>query len=308
MARNDLPHPATATFADATAARDYVMSRPGAVVVKADGLSAGKGAIVTSSIDEAFDAIDDILVRGSLGRAGSRVVIEDRISGREVSVHAFSDGRAFRSMPLSCDHKAVFDGNIGPNTGGMGVFSPPGWLDAGLGLWIEAGVTGRTIAGMAAEGRPFRGVLYPQVMVTESGPQMIEFNARFGDPETQALLVRLESDLLEIALACVKGNLDAVDVRWTEGASVCVVLASGGYPGAYATGLPIHGLDSLDDGVYAFHAGTKREAVAVLTNGGRVLGITATGPDLESARALAYANVERIHFDGMHYRRDIGAN
>ena len=247
------------------------------------------------------------MVQRLLGDAGARVVIEERISAREVSGHAFSDGKTVVPMPLSCDHKTVFEGGRGPNTGGMGVYSPPWWADDSLDAAIRDNVLLPAVRGMAADGVPFKGILYPGVFSTPDGPLVFEFNARFGDPEAQSLLVRLDSDLLAIVWACANGTLDQVDVRWSTDASVCVVMASNGYPGSYATGLPISGLEDVDPDVVVFHAGTRREAEGrVVTAGGRVLGVTAKGSTLEDARRKAYANVERISFEGAHYRRDIG--
>jgi len=303
MRRHAVPHTPTKSFDDSEAAKAYVRGARGALVVKADGLAVAKGAIVTSTTEEALAAIDELR---ALGEAGKRLTIEPRVMGREVSGHGFSDGGTIAVMPLSCDHKAVFDGNRGPNTGGMGVYSPPWWASPALSDEITQQVLERLVRGMAAEGAPFRGVVYPGVFVTDEGLQVFECNARFGDPETQALLVRLESDLLEIVMACLDGKLSQVRVAWSERPSVVVVMASSGYPGAYSTGVPIHGLDAVDSDVVIFHAGTRRrEDGALVTAGGRVLGVTATGPTLEAARAKAYDNVARISFDGAHYRRDI---
>lgn len=238
MARHNFPHPRTERFSDVGAARDYVRSRERQVVVKASGLAAGKGAIVTSTKEEALAALEDLMVARSLGDAGETVIVMDRIRGPETSAHAFSDGKTVVSMPLSCDHKAVYDGNVGPNTGGMGVYSPPPWVSPAVEGEIRTRVTEPTIAAMATEGRPFKGVLYPGIMVTEQGIQVFEFNARFGDPEAQALLPRLNSDLLDIVWACVNGTLHEVKVEWGNEASVCVALASGGYPISYRTGFP----------------------------------------------------------------------
>jgi phosphoribosylamine--glycine ligase len=309
MVRYAIPMSTSARFDDFDAARAYVESRARDVVVKADGLAAGKGAIVTSSPAEAVEALRDLMVRGTLGASGRTVVIEDKLEGRETSAHAFSDGRTVAHMPFSCDHKPVFDGNRGPNTGGMGVYSPPGWLPETTAEQIRRDVTEAAVRAMAAEGVPYRGVLFPGLMITAEGPRVIEFNARFGDPEAEALLPRLESDLLEIMLACCDGTLDRVDVRWRDDASVTVMLASGGYPGAYETGKRIDGLDDVDADVLVFHAGTRRaDDGSIVTAGGRVLGITATGATVADARAAAYRNVARISFEGMHYRRDIGAS
>ncbi len=304
MQRHGVPHTRTQVFDDVAAARAYVRAAQTQVVVKADGLAVGKGAIVTSTTDEALAAIDEL---HALGDAGKRLTIEERITAREVSGHGFSDGKTLAPMPLSCDHKTVFDNGKGPNTGGMGVYSPPWWAAAGLQGEITSRVLQPLVRAMASEGTPFRGILYPGVFVNESGIQVFECNARFGDPEAQALLVRLNTDLLEIVSAAVRGRLSEVQVKWSDEASVCVVMASGGYPGSYATGLPITGLEDVDEDVVVFHAGTRqREDGTLVTAGGRVLGVTATGPTLAAARLKAYANVARIHFEGAHYRRDIG--
>ncbi|MDE3094550.1 MAG: phosphoribosylamine--glycine ligase [Chloroflexota bacterium] len=309
MRRHGVPMGAAARFDDFEAARAYVESRAGDVVVKADGLAAGKGAIVTDSHEEAIDALRGLLVEGALGAAGRTVVIEDRLAGREVSAHAFSDGQHIVHMPFACDHKAVYDGDIGPNTGGMGAYSPASWLRDDVAATVRREVTERTVAALAAEGAPYRGVLFPGLMITAGGPRVLEFNCRFGDPETEVLLPRLESDLLEIMVACADGTLDGVDVRWTDEAAVTVMLASGGYPGAYETGKPIDGLGDVDGDALVFHAGTKVDAAGrIVTNGGRVLAVTATAPTVPQAREKAYRNVARIRFDGMHYRRDIGAS
>ena len=303
MQRHGIPHTRTETFADPDAARAYVRDARGPVVVKADGPAVGKGAIVTSTVDEALAAIDEL---SALGESGRVLTVEDRVTGREVSGHAFSDGMTIAPMPLSCDHKAIFDGNQGPNTGGMGVYSPPWWASDTLQAEVTAHVLQPLAGAMAAEGRPFTGIIYPGVFVNPDGLQVFECNARFGDPETQALLVRLESDLLDIVWACVNGDLAKADVRWSSRPSVCVVMASGGYPGAYRTGLPITGIQDVDPDVMVFHAGTRRDGNGrLVTAGGRVLGVTATGDTLQEARRKAYANVERIQFEDAHYRSDI---
>ncbi len=309
MRRHGIPMGEAARFDDFDAARAYVESRRCDVVVKADGPAVGKGTVVPASRDEAIAVLRSMLVDGDMGDAGRAVVIEDMLVGRETSAMAFSDGKTVAHMPFSCDHKPVFDGNVGPNTGGMGVYSPPSWLDASTAATIRRDVTEAAVRAMAGEGTPFKGVLYPGLFVTADGPRVIEFNARFGDPECEALLPLLESDLLEIILACTTGTLDLVDVRWSGDASITVMLASGGYPGAYESGKPISGLDNVDADIIVFHAGTKRDAGgAFVTNGGRVLGVTATAPTMGEARGKVYRNIERIHFDGMYYRTDIGAS
>lgn len=308
MARHGIPTPPFAVFDGFAAARDYVEAQGGPLVVKADGLAKGKGAIVCDNAEAAITALEAIMLRREFGAAGDRVVIEQRLAGREVSAHAFTDGRTVVHLPFSCDHKRIFDDDRGPNTGGMGAYSPADWLDPASAEAIQRQVTEAAVRAMADEGRPFQGVLYPGIMVTDDGPQVIEFNCRLGDPEAQVLLPRLESDLLEILWACANGKLRDVEVRWSDDACVGVVLASGGYPGDYGTGFGIEGLDELDEGVLVFHAGTKRrDDGALATGGGRVLTIVAAGPTMEAARAKAYASIERVRFEGLYYRRDIGA-
>jgi phosphoribosylamine---glycine ligase len=308
MQSHGIPTAAFGTFDSFDEAAAFVRAHQGPLVVKADGLAAGKGAVVTSSKEEALATLEEMLLRSVFGDAGRRVVVEERLQGREVSAHAFTDGRAVVSMPLSCDHKPVFDGDQGPNTGGMGAYSPPHWLDRATEEWIDQHVTRATVQAMSKEGRPYRGVLYPGLMMTADGPRVLEYNCRFGDPETQVLLPRLKTDLLEVLQAVANNRLEGTVVEWSEDACVGVVLASGGYPGSYETGFPIEGLDEVDADVQVFHAGTKRrEDGVVVTAGGRVLTVVATGATLSAAREKAYRNVRHIRFQGVHYRRDIGA-
>jgi phosphoribosylamine--glycine ligase len=309
MQRHGIPMSRSASFRDFAAARSYVEAQPGNVVVKADGLALGKGSVVTSSHEEAIGVLRSLLVDGALGDSGTTVVVEERLEGVETSAMAFTDGRTIAHMPFSCDHKAVFDGNQGPNTGGMGAYSPPSWLVPSVADEIRRCITERAVHAMAAEGRAFSGVLFPGIMITDDGPRVIEYNARFGDPEAEVLLPRLESDLLEITHAVATGTLDRVDVRWNDHAAVTVMLASSGYPGAYVTGKPIHGLEDLDPDIIVFHAATARNSDAqFVTNGGRVLAVTAVARTFGEARAKVYANISRISFEGMHYRTDIGAS
>ncbi|RLC58402.1 MAG: phosphoribosylamine--glycine ligase, partial [Chloroflexi bacterium] len=284
-------------------------ANPGPIVVKADGLAAGKGVFVCDTTEEALAAVDAMMGADALfGESGSTVVIEDRLSGREVSAHAFSDGTTVAPMPFACDYKRARDADEGPNTGGMGAYSPPQWLDEALEPYIHERITEATIAAMREEGSPYAGVLYPGVMITDDGPRVLEFNCRLGDPEAQVLLPRLQSDLLDICWAVANGTLSECDIRWATDAAVGVVVASGGYPDDYETGYTISGLGSLDEGVHVFHAGTVAgNDGEVLTSGGRVLTVVATAPTLTEARSKAYRNVQRIHFTNAYYRRDIAA-
>jgi len=306
MARARIPTSASRTFEDADAASAYVRDLGGPVVVKADGLALGKGVTVCDTTEEAIAAIDAAMRDGAFGVAGSRVVIEERMYGRETGGHAFSDGITVRHMPFSCDHKRIFDGNVGPNTGGMGVYAPPSWLTPGTAEEIRTAVTQRAITAMAEMGRPFAGVLYPGIMVTEAGPRVFEINARFGDPEAQVLLPKLRTDLLAILDACAHQRLADLEVEWDDRASVGVVMASEGYPGPTITGRLIEGIADVDEDVQVFIAGAKRVDGRLLTSGGRVLCVVAQADTMEAAQAKAYDNVARIHFEGAQYRRDIG--
>ena len=274
-------------------------------IIKADGLAAGKGVTVTDDPVEARRAIAAALEERAFGPAGARVLLEERMTGREASAHAFSDGATAVPMAYACDYKRVFDDDVGPNTGGMGAYSPPGFVDDAMAEQVRRTMIEPTIRAMAEAGTPYRGTLYPGLMLTDAGPRVVEYNCRFGDPETQVLMLRLDSDLLAIMLAVVEGRLSETEIRWKENAAVGVVMASGGYPGPYQTGYPIEGLDRLDEGVQVFHAGTKLDGGRVVTAGGRVLTVAAAGATLAEARARVYDKVERISFPVMHYRRDI---
>ena len=304
-----IPTAAARTFDDVDGALAYAEERTGRAglppVVKADGLAAGKGVTVAADLAEARDAIAAAMAGEAFGEAGRRVVLEERMTGREVSAHAFADGETAVPMVYACDYKRIGDGDRGPNTGGMGVYSPPGFVDDALAEQIHRTIVAPTIRAMAARGAPYRGTLYPGLMITDAGPRVVEYNCRFGDPEAQALMPRLESDLLAIMLAVVNGRLADVDIRWREDAVVGVVIASGGYPGDYRTGLPIDGLPSLDADVQVFHAGTRLDGGRVVTAGGRVLTVVASGATLAEARARVYDNVRRIRFEGAQYRTDI---
>jgi len=309
MRQAGIPTAAARVFDDAPAALAFAeqwTDRTGTPpVVKADGLAAGKGVTVAADVDEARRAIEAAITDGVFGAAGARVLLEERMHGPETSAHAFCDGITALPMAYSCDYKRALDGDRGPNTGGMGAYSPPGFVDDALAARIRDTVIEPLLRAMAAAGTPYRGTLYPGMMLTDTGPRVVEFNCRFGDPETQVLMPRLESDLLPILKACVSGTLAQTAVRWHDNAAVGVVLASGGYPGGFVTGMTIQGLETLDADVQAFHAGTRLENGRLITAGGRVLTLVATGRTLAEARAHAYDNVARIRFAGMHYRTDI---
>jgi phosphoribosylamine--glycine ligase len=281
----------------------------GRCAVKADGLALGKGVLICRDMAQADAAIEDILVKQSFGAAGRQVVIQELLEGTEVSLHALCDGRTAKLFPTSQDHKRALDGDAGPNTGGMGTYSPTPFLtDVHLGMAYRD-ILQPWLKGCAAEGIDFRGLLYPGLMLTKNGPRVLEFNARFGDPETQVYLPRLENDLVELLDASVSGTLGPVELKWSPMAAVCVVMASGGYPGSYTKGKPIIGLDDAArlPNTKVFHAGTALADGQVVTSGGRVLGVTAWADNLRAAREAAYAAVERIQFEGAHWRRDIAA-
>jgi phosphoribosylamine--glycine ligase len=307
--RHQIPQASYAGFRDAAAALDHL--RSGTVrfplVLKADGLAAGKGVLICQNLEEALDGADRILSKREFGSAGDTLLVEECLSGEEASLLVFCDGKNAVAMPPARDFKRALDGDEGPNTGGMGAYCPATRMTDGLIAVAMRTVIHPTLKGMAEEGSPFRGVLYAGLMLTEQGPKLLEFNCRFGDPETQVVLPRLESDLLEICLACAEGRLDPGQVRWKPHAAVTVVLVSGGYPGSYATGKVIEGLDDAArvPGVMIFHAGTRWENGRLLTSGGRVLNVTALAPTLEEARMRAYEAVSKVHFEGMHFRQDI---
>jgi len=310
MARHGIPTGRAAIFTAYEPALAYLRRSDGPVVIKASGLAAGKGVIVPETPAEAEAALRQIMVERQFGAAGDEVLIEERLTGPEVSLLAFCDGRTVAAMPPAQDHKRVFDGDRGPNTGGMGAYAPAPIAPPALVEELVAAVLRPAVAGMAAEGTPYVGVLYAGLMLTPAGPRVLEFNCRFGDPETQAILPLLESDLLDVLEACVEGALDRVTVRWRDAAAATVVAASEGYPGPYPKGREIAGIADAAalPGVIVFHAGTRRTADGrLVTDGGRVLAVTGVGADLRQALDRAYAGIRRIHFEGMHYRRDIGA-
>jgi len=308
MKKYQIPTGFFQTFYRAEDAKRYIQEVGAPVVVKADGLAAGKGAVVCATVHDAVDAVTRIMEDRVFGDAGSRVVVEEFLTGEEASFLAFTDGETVLPMPSTQDHKPVLDDDRGPNTGGMGAYSPAPVVTEAVHAKIMTQVMVPTVKAMAAEGRPYRGVLYAGLMIKEGEPKVLEFNARFGDPEAQPLVMRMESDLVPILEAVIDRRLRDIDVRWRPEPAVCVVMAAAGYPGPHDTGKPISGLAAaaaLRD-VMVFHAGTARRGDAVVTNGGRVLGVTALGRDISDAIARAYGAVAKIRWDGVHYRSDIG--
>lgn len=305
MRKYNIPTAGYAVFEDSAAAISYIKEQGAPIVVKADGLALGKGVTVAMTLDEAIAAVKDAIDGHAFGGAGARVVIEEYLTGPEVSVLAFVDGKHLKTMPSAQDHKRAYDHDEGPNTGGMGAFSPSRFYTGEVAQTCMETIFKPTVAAMAAEGRPFKGVLYFGLMLTPKGPKVIEYNARFGDPETQAVLSRLDSDLFDIFNAVIDEKLDEIEIKWADNAACCVCMASGGYPKAYEKGKEITGLNDVTDS-FVFHAGTKLQDGKLVTSGGRVLGVTATAPTLDDAIRKAYADVHKIHFDGAHYRTDIG--
>jgi len=289
-------------------ALEYVDKKSGPQVVKADGLAAGKGVILCSSPAEARDAIQSIMKEKSFGSAGERIVVEEFLVGEEISVLAFADGKNVLALDSAQDHKAAYDGDRGPNTGGMGAYSPAPLLTPALKEQVMREILQPAVDAMAKEGRLFRGILYAGLMLTANGPKTLEFNVRWGDPETQPLLARLKTDLIDLMNASIDGTLDKISAEWAQETAVCVVMAAKGYPESYEKGKIISGIENADKeiGVKVFHAGTKSVSGNILTNGGRVLGVTALGADRDTAIQNAYKAVEKITWDGIHYRKDIG--
>jgi len=309
MLKYNIPCAKSRTFTSLKEASDYVKLQTPPIVIKADGLAAGKGVIIAQSHQEAKSALSDMLEKQVFGAAGDRVLIEECLSGQEVSLLAFTDGKTVVPMVPACDYKRRDDNDEGPNTGGMGGYSPPGFFDETLIRQVQKTVLEPVVAAMAHEGRTYKGVLYAGLMLTGDGPKVLEFNARFGDPETQVILPRLETDLVEIMLAVVSGNLDKIRIEWSTQACVGVVMASGGYPGNYKTGFPIQGLDALPPEIMVFHAGTRQGQTPdiTLTDGGRVLTVAAKGDSIAHARSVVYQHLPRIQFEGCHCRKDIAA-
>ena len=306
MKKYGIPTARYEVFTAAEPARAYIRQEGAPIVVKADGLAAGKGVIVAMTEQEALDAVDAIMEDHSFGDAGACVVIEEFMEGEEASLLAFTDGRTIRPMISAQDHKRAYDGDRGPNTGGMGTYAPAPVMTPEMTERAVEEILKPTIAAMAKEGRIYRGCLYLGLMVTADGPKVVEFNARFGDPETQVVLPLLDSDLVAIMCACADGTLADVPIRWKDGAAVCVVLASGGYPGHYEKGQEIHGLaDAEAMGALVFHAGTAMKDGKLVTNGGRVLGVVGRGADISSAVDAAYAAATKISFKDAYYRKDI---
>lgn len=308
LKKYDIPTAKYETFTDYEAASAYLNKQTAPIVIKADGLAAGKGVTVAATLEEAEQALKDMMLNKIFGDAGSQIVIEECLVGQEMSILAFVDGETVRAMVPAQDHKPIFDGDKGPNTGGMGTYSPLPHIDPAIVEESIANIIISTAKAMVSEGRPFRGVLFAGLMITKDGPKTIEFNARMGDPETQVVLPRLETELLDIVLASMNGSLDQIDIKWSDEAAVCVVVASEGYPASYPKGRVISGLAEAEaQGALVFHAGTAEKDGQFVTNGGRVLGIVGRGRDIAEARARAYEAVSVIDFEGKQNRTDIAA-
>ena len=307
MKKYNIPTAQYETFTELDKALAYIKEQGAPIVVKADGLALGKGVVVAATVEEAEQAVREMMEDKKFGASGSTVVIEECMVGPEVTVLAFCDGKHLVPMLSSQDHKRAYDGNKGPNTGGMGAFCPSPKYTPAIAQECMEKIFLPTVAALQAEGRPFKGVIYFGLMLTEKGPRVVEYNARFGDPETQPLLSMLDTDLMDIFEACVNGTLDQVDVKWKDGAACCIVLASGGYPVSYKSGYPISGLEEAGKSATVFHAGTKvNENGEIVNAGGRVLGVTALGETLDAAIANAYAAAKPITWTDMHLRTDIG--
>ena len=305
MAKYNIPTADYQLFSDPEKAIQAIHAIEPPLVLKADGLAAGKGVLICTSRSEAYDAVDLIMKNKAFGDAGNRVVVEEFLEGEEASVLAISDGNHLVVLPSSQDHKAVFEGDKGPNTGGMGAYAPAPVMNDRMLETVKKKILQPTIDGMKEEGRLFKGVLYAGLMMTSRGPKVLEYNCRFGDPETQVVLPLLESDIVDLMTASIEGTLNKEEITIKSQSAVCVVMASGGYPGSYTKGMEISGLDKTDQDILVFHAGTKQKGKKLLTSGGRVLGITALGDDIQSAVDKTYNAVGKITFDGAYYRRDI---
>jgi len=301
-----IPCPKGAIFSSYSKAREHLGHQRPPIVIKADGLAAGKGVIIAGSLLEGNKALGDIMEAKIFGSAGDRVIIDEYLNGREVSLIAFTDGKTVTPMVPACDYKKIGDNDQGPNTGGMGSYSPPGFFSAGMTEKVTKDILLPAVKAMAKEGAPYKGVLYAGLMIVHGEPMVLEFNARFGDPENQVILPLLKTDLVDILLAVIQGNLDQVKIEWSCGACVGVVMSSGGYPGSYKTGFPIQGIDNVDKDVLVFHAGTKLGNDGIIyTDGGRVLTVAGTGKDMAEAREKVYRNIPNIYFEGCYYRKDI---
>ena len=308
MKKYNIPTAAYENFDDPDAAIEYIKKGNFPVVLKADGLALGKGVLICNTLEEALEGVKSIMLDKQFGTAGSRMVVEEFMTGREVSVLSFVDGKTIKTMTSAQDHKRAKDGDQGLNTGGMGTFSPSPFYTEEVDEFCKKYIYQATVDAMAAEGREFKGIIFFGLMLTPNGPRVLEYNARFGDPEAQVVLPRLKNDIIEVMEACIDGTLDQVDLQFEDNAAVCVVLASEGYPVAYEKGFLIKGLEKFEnnDGYYCFHAGTKKTEEGFVTNGGRVLGVTATGKDLQEARKNAYEATKWVEFDKKYMRNDIG--
>ena len=306
MEKYGIPYPKGAVFSSYFEARKYLEEQPLPVVIKADGLAAGKGVIIADSLTEAHKALSEIMETKIFGSAGDRVIIDEYLIGREVSLIAFTDGKTVSPMIPACDYKKIGDNDQGRNTGGMGSYSPPGFFSAGMTEKVTRNILVPAVQAMAEEGMLYKGVLYAGLMIVDGEPVVIEFNARFGDPETQVVLPLLKTDLVDILLAVVQGNLAQLKIEWSSEACVGVVMASGGYPGSYKTGFPIQGIDTVDKDVLVFHAGTKLGNDGIIyTDGGRVLTVAGMGKDIAEGREKVYRNIGSIQFEDHYYRKDI---
>ena len=308
MKKYNIPTAAYENFDDADAAMEYIKKGNFPVVLKADGLALGKGVLICNTLEEAMDGVKSIMLDKQFGAAGTRMVVEEFMTGREVSVLSFVDGKTIKTMTSAQDHKRAKDGDQGLNTGGMGTFSPSPFYTEEVDEFCKKYIYQATVDAMRQEGREFKGVIFFGLMLTPNGPRVLEYNARFGDPEAQVVLPRMKNDIIEVMEACIDGTLDQIDLQFEDNAAVCVVLASDGYPLAYEKGKVITGLDNFDgkEGYYCFHAGTKMAEEGLVTNGGRVLGITAKGNNLKEARANAYEATKWVNFDNKYMRNDIG--
>jgi len=308
MKKYGIPTAAYENFDNAEDALNYLKTASFPIVLKADGLALGKGVLICNTLEEAQDGVKSIMLDKQFGTAGNRMVIEEFMTGREVSVLSFVDGKTIKTMTSAQDHKRAGDGDTGLNTGGMGTFSPSPFYTEEVDEFCRKYIYQATVDAMAAEGREFKGIIFFGLMLTEKGPRVLEYNARFGDPEAQVVLPRMKNDLIEVMEACINGTLDQIDLQFEDNAAVCVVLASDGYPVRYEKGFLIHGLERFEgqDNYFCFHAGTKQTPEGIVTNGGRVLGITAKGKDLKEARKNAYAATEWVSFENKYMRHDIG--